>query len=71
MIDFSAEEQMLMMLYSPGTRQGLITELEAMKQQLTVKERKLGRLVDSVLDKSRQISDREFESLDFYPNDSE
>ena len=65
---FSPEEEMLMMLYSPGTRPGLIAELEAMKSQLTRGERRLRLLTESVLAKLVQISDEEFLQLDLYPD---
>lgn len=65
---FSPEEEMLMMLYSPGTRPGLIAELEAMKSQLTKGERRLRLLTESVLAKLAQISDEEFLQLDLYPD---
>ena len=68
MIRFSPEEQMLMMLYSPGDRPGLIAELEAMKTQLTKRERRLRGLTESVLDKLAQISDDDFLQLDLYPD---
>ena len=68
MICFSPEEEMLMMLYSPGNRPGLVAELEAMKTQLTKRERKLRGLTDSVLEKLAQISDDEFLQLDLYPD---
>ena len=70
MIGFTPEEQMVVLLYSPGTRPGLIAELTAMKQQLTPRENKLKRLADSVLSKLEQITDEEFESLDFFPDAS-
>ena len=65
---FSPEEEMLIMLYSPGTRPGLIAELEAMKSQLTKGERRLRLLTESVLAKLAQISDEEFLQLDLYPD---
>ena len=68
MIRFSLEEQMLMMLYSPGDRPGLIAELETMKKQLNNRERKLRVLADSVLEKLAQISDEDFMQLDLYPD---
>ena len=68
MIRFSPEEQMLMMLYSPGDRPGLIAELEAMKTQLNKRERRLRGLTESVLAKLVQISDDDFLQLDLYPN---
>ena len=68
MIRFSPEEQMLMMLYSPGDRPGLIAELETMKTQLNKRERKLRGLTESVLAKLAQISDDDFLQLDLYPD---
>lgn len=68
MIRFSLEEQMLMMLYSPGDRPGLIAELETMKTQLNMRERRLRGLTESVLEKLAQISDDDFLQLDLYPD---
>ncbi len=71
MIGFTPDEQMVVLLYSPGTRPGLIAELTAMMQMLTPREKKLRRLAESVLSKLEQISDEEFERLDFFPDVSE
>ena len=68
MMDFTHDEMNLMMLYSPGTRPGLIAELETMKKQLNNRERKLRVLADSVLEKLAQISDKDFMQLDLYPD---
>lgn len=68
MIRFTPEEQMIMMLYSPGDRPGLIAELSNMKLQLTNRERRLRLLAESVLEKLEQITDMEFAELDFYPD---
>ena len=54
--------------YNPGTRAGLIAELEAMRLQLTPSERRLERLSRSVLDKLGGMTDGEFDSLDLYPD---
>ena len=35
MKDFTRDERIMMMLYNPGTRAGLVAELEAMRLQLT------------------------------------
>jgi len=51
MKDFTRDEKMMMMLYNPGTRAGLIAELEAMRLQLTPRERRLECLSRSVLEK--------------------
>lgn len=38
---FTDDEWMLMMLYSPGTRTGLIAELQMMQKSLTSRDRNL------------------------------
>ena len=65
---FTKDERMMMMLYNPGTRAGLIAELEAMRLQLTPPERRLDRLSKSVLEKLDGMTDAEFDSLDLYPD---
>ena len=68
MTDFTKDEMICMMLYNPGTRAGLMAELEAMRLQLTPSERRLGRLSKSVLEKLDGMTDAEFDSLDLYPD---
>ena len=68
MIRFTPEEQMLMMLYSPGNLPGLMAELATMKNQLSGREKRLRTLTENVLAKLAQISDAEFAELDFYPD---
>ena len=65
---FTKDERMMMMLYNPGTRAGLIAELEAMRLQLTPTERRLKRLSKSVLEKLDGMTDAEFDNLDLYPD---
>ena len=48
---FTKEETMLMMLYNPGSREGLIRELAGMKVQLQPEEKRLAKLTDKVLRK--------------------
>ncbi len=67
-MNFTREELTLMMLYSPGTRSGLILALQDMRKQLTKRERHLLSLTDSVLAKLEQITDAEFDSLPLYPD---
>lgn len=69
MIIFNSEELLMMMLYNPGTRLGLIAELTAMKAQLTLREKRLNRLTGRLITKLEQITDKDFEELDFYPDD--
>ena len=65
---FTKEESMLMMLYNPGSREGLIRELAGMKVQLAPEEKKLSRLTDKVIGKLKSMDDEAFEGLDFYPD---
>ena len=69
MIKFSPEEQTLMMLYSPGTRTGLIEELQKMQKSLTGKDRNLRRWTASLLAKLAEMTDAEYEALDLYPDE--
>lgn len=68
MKEFTRDERIMMMLYNPGTRAGLIAELEAMRLQLTPSERRLDRLSKNVLEKLDGMTDAEFDSLDLYPD---
>ena len=66
------EEQQLMAIFnSAGTRQGLISALEEMHGQLTVEDAELKELTDSSLDKLRDMTDAEFDTLDLFPDFSE
>ncbi len=65
---FTDDEWMLMMIYSPGTRQGLIRELETMQQSLTGRDRNLRKWTASLLKKLSNMPDAEFEALDLYGN---
>lgn len=68
MNDFTRDERIMVMLYNPGTRAGLIAELEAMRLQLTPGERRLKRLSGSVLEKLNGMTDAEFDRLELYPD---
>lgn len=59
---------MLMMIYNPGSREKLVVELETMKGQLRLGERRLLHLTDTVIGKLRKITDEEFERIDLYPD---
>ncbi len=67
-MNFTKREMILMMLYSPGTRAGLITELHKMRSQLGKKEQQLLALTDKVLVKLDQITDEDFDALPLYPD---
>ena len=66
---FTDDEWMLMMLYSPGTRTGLIAELQMMQKTLTGRDRNLRRWTASLLAKLAEMTDAEYEALDLYPNE--
>ena len=68
MTDFTKDEMICMMLYNPGTRAGLMAELEAMRSQLTPPERRLARLSKGILEKLAGMTDEEFDSLELYPD---
>ena len=60
------DEAMLFMIYSPGYRNGLISELEQMKSKLQSDETQLKSLTDEVLKKVHSMTDEEFKQLDLY-----
>ena len=64
---FTKEESLLMMLYNPGSREGLIRELAGMKVQLAPEEKRLSRLTDKVIKKLNAMDDATFQGLDLYP----
>lgn len=66
MIEFSPDEKMMILLYSPGTRSGLIAELKMMQSQLMISEKRLLRLSESVLQKLNKMNDAKFEDMDFF-----
>lgn len=65
---FTYEEQELMSIYDPGTREGLIANLEEMRGYLEPDEAELLELTDSALEKLRAISDEEYEQLELIPD---
>ena len=65
---FTDDEWMLMMIYSPGTRAGLIEELETMQKSLTGRDRNLRKWTASLLEKLSGMTDAEFDALDLYPD---
>ena len=61
---FTYEELELMSIYDPGTREGLIANLEDMRGYLEADETELRELTDSALEKLRSLSDAEYEQLE-------
>ena len=64
---FTDDELNLMMIYNPGSREGLIAELTKMQCQLTYKDKKLKAWTKSVLSKLSAMSDEAFSSLELLP----
>ena len=64
---FTDDELNLMMIYNPGSREGLIEELTKMQSQLTGRDKELRRWTKSVLAKLSAMSDESFSSLELLP----
>ncbi|WP_104803052.1 transposon-transfer assisting family protein [Blautia marasmi] len=62
------EEQNLLCIYSPGTREGAISALTEMRTELAKDETELLALTDSALEKLRSMSDAEFHELELFPD---
>lgn len=56
-----------MMIYNPGSREGLIAELTQMQFQLTGRDKELRRWTTSVLSKLSAMSDEAFSSMELLP----
>lgn len=67
MMEFSNDELIVMMLYSPGNRPGLILALEDMKGQFTSADTELSALVASILPKLAAMTDEEFDEMSICP----
>ena len=63
MIGFTEDELTLMMIYNPGSKDGLIQELTTMQKALTGRDRNLRKWTKGALEKLRQLSAQEFEEL--------
>lgn len=61
---FTGDELTLMLLYNPGTREGLMQELMKMQTQLSVRDKELRGWTRSVLTKLKTMSDEEFDKLE-------
>ena len=68
MISLTLAEINLMILYNPGSRMGLVAELNNMTQYLTDDEDDLRSLSHSVIRKLNQMTDSEFGALDLSPD---
>ena len=64
MVQFNTEEQNLICLYDPGSRDGLIHELQTMQEFLLPDERNLRALTRRVIRKVKRMTDEEYEELE-------
>ena len=64
-MNFNSEELMLMMLYSTGSRLGLMQELRLMQCYLMPDETALRELAEGVIEKLKLMTDAEFAELEF------
>ena len=67
-MNITFDEQQLMSLYNPGTREGLIAELTEMRGYLAADEAELCELTDSAIAKLNGMSNAEYENLDLFPD---
>ena len=65
LMNFNGEELMLMMLYNPGTRLGLMQELRLMQCYLMPDETALRELSESVIEKLKLMTDSDFSEIEF------
>ena len=64
-MNFNSEELMLMVLYNPGTRLGLMQELRLMKCYLMPDETALRELSETVIEKLKLMTDADFSEIEF------
>lgn len=62
-MEFTIDEKMLIMLYNPGTRTGLIMELAKLTENLTTEDEDLKGMVGRLVPKLAQLTDKEFNQV--------
>ena len=62
-MEFTNDEKMLIMLYNPGTRTGLIMELAKLTENLTMEDEDLKGMVGRLVPKLAQLTDKEFNQV--------
>ena len=62
------DERMMILLYSPGTKSGLVSKLHEIQRCLTPEETELIALTQRVLIKVTAMTDEEFQTLDLMPD---
>ena len=66
---FTDDEWMLMMLYSPGTRTGLIEELQKMQKSLTGRDRSQRQWRGGLTATLEEMTDAAYQALELYPDE--
>ena len=64
-MNFNSEELMLMVLYNPGTRLGLMQELRLMQCYLMPDETAPRELSETVIEKLKLMTDADFSEIEF------
>ena len=64
-MNFNGEELILMMLYNPGTRLGLMQELRLMQCYLMPEETALRELAEGVIEKLKLLTAAQFAEVEF------
>ena len=67
-MNFTNDEMNLMCIYDTGTRTGLIKALSEMRGELGTDEVELRRLTDSTIEKLYAMTDKEYETVELYPD---
>ena len=67
-MNFTNDEMNLMCIYDTGTRTGLIKALTEMRGELGADEADLRRLTDSTIEKLSAMTDKEYETVELYPD---
>ena len=62
-MEFTNDEKMLIMLYNPGTRTGLIMELAKLTENLTTEDEDLKGMVGRLVPRLTQLTDKEFNQV--------
>ncbi len=66
--NLTLDERMMILLYSPGTKLGLIAKLYEIQQCLTPEETELMALTQRVLAKVAAMTEEQFQTLDLMPD---
>ena len=62
-MEFTNDEKMLIMLYNPGSRTGLIMELAKLTENLTTEDEDLKGMVGRLVPKLARLTDKEFDQV--------